>query len=218
MQSVIKSAQLPTVQDVLTKARESGIEGLSYNRVNRILEGAGQPLPLTRGALWANEAQTALDAGTTRALTPWEQKVYDRAVINQETAADVAQFQNLNGVPVTTTQIETILKGAGLQLQGRQPYREPGADATEPAKNPVPPEYPGGLPGRQERGGMYGVSFEVPRNITGEVPRHPGLRGIFRNARRRNKAGWKGQTDTILTSARGILNNPLLKRQFLQGQ
>ena len=222
MNAIIGQAETRTVQDVLKAAQNAGVEGLSYNRAQRILDAAGMSMPLTRGGMYANEAQDAMAKGELYQLTPWMQDIYNQAKTAQLSSADLAQWQNMNGIPVTRQEIDTIIKGAGLEpLLGRQPYKQPGATVPSTATSQQPPAFPGGLPGAQpEGGGMYGNApkIDTPTWVTGNVPNHPMLKGVFRNARRRNTYGWRGQTDTILTTARGVLNAAQLAKPKLQGR
>jgi hypothetical protein len=191
----------------------------NYSMVKNILANAGINAPTTRAENQARLAEEGIAAGTGKPLTEWQQAEYQRALAAGESERDVASRFNLqHGIPVRETEVHSILKAAGLKLPERKPFGQGGTGPTQPALTPKAPEYAGGLPGRQDQGGMYGTSPDVPDGIVGTaVPRHPGLRAIFAQARRKNSPGYKGQTSTILTGARGATGEIRLARKMLMG-
>ena len=203
VQDMVELAGLPPTQE-------------SYLTVMRILTENNIAAPLTRAQNQANLAVAAGPGG--KPLTPYQQGVYNDAKASGKTAQDIAQtYNNDYNVPVSTRNVLDILYGAGLELPGRTPNTSPGVTPTGPATNPRPPEIDGGLPGRQPTGGMYGPSPTPVANVSGQIPNSPSLRGVFSHARRRQSPGYRGQTDTILTGARGVLGSAVLRKKMLMG-
>lgn len=195
--------------------------GYNIDRINRIMAASGYSggqLPETMAQLLAFTGQNAIDAGRTQALDTWAQNEYNMAKSYQLSSKDLATKYNLAGLRVTEDEINTIIKAAGLDpLSGRKPFGEPGATAPFDS---LPPEYDGGLAGRQPDGlGMYGGTNGngKPANVYGEMPRHPQLTAVMRMARRRAAPGYQGQSDTILTGSRGASGPLMLSRRKLVG-
>lgn len=225
-------ALTPWQQMVLDKSRADGgqgtiqemlqIGGLELNPENfakaeAILAGAGITAPKT---IAENQARLAREAGPgNKPLTPYQQQVYDLAQANEMTSQDIAQSFNTIGYPLQESEVDDLLMGAGLKLPPRKPGGVRGEQPTNPALTPQPPEYNGGNPGRQPDGlGMYGgIQIKYTNTPGTEMPQHPQLRSIWNDMRRRGRANYKGQTDTILTSARGVTGPALLKRLKLSG-
>lgn len=261
----------PWQQNVLDKARLNGgqgtvqeafeIGGVKFSQENfakakEIIDAAGVSAPLTIAENQGNLARAAMAEGKTKPLTPWQQDEYNRAIAAKETAHDVTSRYNMkDGVPVKEKDVNDILSAAGVKLfEPKKPFVEPGQLPTAPALTPQPPEFPGGMPGRQDDGlGMYGATptgysatpvplgtgnlptggKSVPggnvtnvfnmNNSTGipgvdQMPQHPQLRNIFSQMRRRKGHDYKGQSDTILTSGRGVLSPLYVKRITLAGK
>jgi hypothetical protein len=230
-------ALTPWQQNILNQSRANGgqgtvqemvqLAGLSYtpenfDRVRKILADAGETA--TSDTIAENQARLAREAtaaGTGKALTPYQQAVYSVAKNKNLTASDVAQSFSAAGVPVKGSEVNDILAAAGLNLGGQPPFTGPATKPTAPATTPQPPEFPGGMAGRQPDGaGMYGgytINLSGLNTPGDQVPRHPMLRDVFRQARRRASGSYNGKTDTILTSGRGVLGAALLKRKVLTG-
>lgn len=225
-------ALTPWQQMILDKSRENGgqgtiqemlqIGGLALNTENfalagGILAGAGITAPKT---IAENQAQLAREAGPgNKPLTPYQQQEYENMQAGGFDSADVAAIYNSIGYPLKESEVNDILAGAGITPRKPKPGGTTGERPTNPALTPAAPEFEGGMPGRQADGlGMYGGTPISGVNTPGaQMPQHPQLRSIWNEMRRRSKPGYKGQTDTILTSARGVLGNALLRKKVLTG-
>jgi hypothetical protein len=210
------SGRQGTVQDMVELA---GLPPTpeSYDRVLAVLSENGLSAPLTRAE---NQANLAVAAGAgMKPLTAYQMGIYAEAKASGQSARDVAQsFNTQYSIPVKEQDVLDILYGAGLSLDERKPHTSPGVTAPPTATTPQAPEFNGGLPGRQPDGaGMYGATPVNPVNVPGQIPNSPSLRGVFAHARRRQSAGWRGQTDTILTSGRGVLDSAVLRKKVLLG-
>lgn len=202
-----------TVADLMARP---GWEGVSAQQIQTVLTGAGLDLPMTKAPEQARQAQQAIDAGTTKPLTDWQRQTYVNAINTGKTSDDLAQqWQHLG---VTKHEIDTILSASGLSLS---PGGTGGAGIPSTTQNQgSDANYPGGLPMIQPPGaGMYGPipSIEMPRGTFGQAPMLPGLRMVRQNARQRNRPGWSGTTDTILTSGRGVTDAANLQVRTLLG-
>lgn len=204
IQDMIEAAGLPATTD-------------SYIKVAQILAENNMTAPLTRASNQAMLAAQGIASGEGKPLTPWQQQEYQRISSLGWSASDLANYYQSEGVPVARSEIDIILAAAGMGLDAN-PFKMGGATPTQPAMNPMAPEYEGGMAGRQAQGGMYGITFNVPKNVAGEVPRNPALRRVFNTARRENMPGWVGQTDTVLTSGRGVLAPANVQRKTLLGE
>lgn len=191
-----------TIADLLARPGW-GDKGIKPSQIETVLTNAGLDLPMTRAPEQTKLAQDALDAGTTKPLTEWQTTTLNNAIAAGESTDDLAERWKHLGV--SKQQIDTILLAA---LPPTSPYRVGNAGVPTTVNNQgSDPNYPGGLPMQQPGGGgMYGPTRrdEVPRMVLGQVPQLPGLRMVRQNARQREQAGWRGQTDTILTSGRGV--------------
>lgn len=205
-----------TIQEMLQHAGAE-FTPANFAKAKGILDAEGIVAPMT---IAENQARLAREAGAgKKPLTPYQQQVYDAAKASEGTSQGVASYFNSFGYPVKKSDVDDILMGAGLTLTGPRPGAAGGAGPSDPAVTPQAPELPGGLPGRQPDGtGMYGGTTINYINTPGaETPQHPQLRGIFSHMRRRAQSNYRGQTDTILTSARGVQGNPMLRRRALKG-
>lgn len=146
--------------------------------------------------LWSNITDAGVSSGLALQrlneaqlyvpLVQDQQEVFDWASENKVSAGDLA-----TATGISDEVINTNLTGAGLSL--------PGGSKDKAST---------GLPRQQtDGGGMYGFApaAETPRNVVGQIPMLPQLRNVRKNAKRQNDPNWKGTTDTILTSGRGLL-------------
>lgn len=115
------------------------------------------------------------ETGLRTPLSPQVRQVYDIAEGYGLSSKDVAQ--QFGSTQLT---VDTVLGGAGLSLSGTQQFqnRQGGIDMGD--RRPVR------MPGYQ--------SFM----------QNPGLRMVNRQKRRSEDPNWRGTTDTILTSGRGV--------------
>src|SRR5690606_11158827 len=101
---------------------------------------------LTRASNQAMLAAQGIVAGTGKELTPWQQEEYAKISSLGWSASDLANYYQSEGVPVARSEIDMILAAAGMGLDSN-PFKMGGATPTQPALNPMLPEYEGGMPG-----------------------------------------------------------------------
>lgn len=122
------------------------------------------------------------ETGAFIPLVAPHQQIYNQAAASGMTAAQVAAANN-----TTEADVNALILGAGLQPLGG---KKPGGNIQNPTPTSAGPS-------------SYGMG-SGPSNILGSIPQIPSLRMVRKTARKQQDPNWKGQTDTILTSGRGV--------------
>lgn len=141
---------------------------------------------------------TLRGAGLVMPLIEDHQTVYDAA---QSIGMGPAGVADAFGVDQSV--VDTLLGAAGVSLSGTPKKPKPKPKPITGNTTPI-------------TDGLPDYNSDIS-NMLGSIPQLPGLRMVRRRARRQDDPNWRGTTDTILTSGRGVTTPADTRMPLLSG-